>query len=88
MKLRLPSSGGKSRPAKGEPACAGRPPCAGLGNPIGAAEAGERAGRGTAAPTPIVFPDAKGPVCPEGNNKLLRLLVSQRYSRRNYGWSG
>jgi hypothetical protein len=72
MKLRLSSNGCKPRPAKGEPARAGSKPGAESRDGIGEAEACERAGRGTAAPKPIVFPDAEGPVFPEGNNHPLR----------------
>jgi hypothetical protein len=59
MKLCSSSSRCESYPAKGEPAQAGSQPCAGRGDTAGDAEAGERAGRGTAAPKPLVFPDAE-----------------------------
>jgi hypothetical protein len=59
MKLRSSSSGGASRPVKGAPARAGSTSCAGRGDTVGEASAGARAGRGTAAPQPRVFPDAE-----------------------------
>ncbi len=59
MKLCVLSSGCTARPARGEPAQAGSEPGDGVSNDVGDAEAGERAGRGTAAPKPLVFPDAE-----------------------------
>src|SRR4051812_45545387 len=46
MKRCASSSGCEARPAKGEPARAGRKPCDGLGNGVGEAEAYERVGHG------------------------------------------
>jgi hypothetical protein len=74
MKRRLSSSGCESRPAKGEPARAGRSPCDGVSNAIGDAEAGERAGRGNAAPNPLGFPDAERAGIRAGNNGPMREL--------------
>ena len=54
MKRRASSSGCESRPVKGEPARAGSKPGAVRGNTFGDASAGERAGRGTAAPKPLL----------------------------------
>jgi hypothetical protein len=55
MKLRASSSGCAIRPVKGEPARAGRKPGADARNGVVSdAEAGERAGRGTAAPKPLL----------------------------------
>jgi hypothetical protein len=53
-KLRASSSGCKSCPARGEPARAGSKPGAVRGNTVCDAEACERAGRGTAAPKPLL----------------------------------
>jgi hypothetical protein len=54
MKLCVSSSGCKTCPVKGEPARAGSQPCDGVRNGLGDASAGERAGRGTAAPQPLL----------------------------------
>src|SRR2546428_6825075 len=59
MKLCVSSSGCEARPAKGEPARAGSQPGVGRGNKADEASACERAGRGTAAPKPLVFPEAE-----------------------------
>src|SRR5713101_2709053 len=50
MKLYSSSSGCETRPAKGEPACAGSKPCDGLAHGVGEASACARVGHGNAAP--------------------------------------
>ncbi len=59
MKLRASSNRCETCPAKGEPARAGSQPCADPSDGVGDAYACERAGRGTAAPKPRIFPDAE-----------------------------
>ena len=77
MKLCVSSSRCETCPAKGEPARAGSPPGAGRGNKAREAEACERAGHGTAAPKPLVYPDAEGPVFPEGHWIKVRKASSR-----------
>jgi hypothetical protein len=72
MKLCLSSSRGASYPAKGAPARAGSQPGAGRGDTAGDASADERAGRGTAAPTPLSFRMPRGLDSIDGTNAPLR----------------
>jgi len=59
-KLRLSSSGCESRPAKGEPARAGSPPCAGARNGLGDASACARVGHGACGPETSTLPGCPG----------------------------
>ena len=64
MKLRVSSSGCKTRPAKGEPACAGRKPGDDPSNVVGDAEACARVGHGACGPATSRLPGGRGSCCP------------------------
>jgi hypothetical protein len=75
MKCCSSSSGCETRPAKGEPARAGSQPCAGGRHALGDALAGERAGRGTAAPKPLL---SGCRACWNASKATMALCVSGR----------